>query len=345
MTLTNRLKGIKKNFKNVAFIGPNPYLFLQHMPSNYQVEKFYFCEQAEASVQKSHDIITQKIESGFYDQTKTNLPEQMIPTVINEESEWSEKFKDGELDLIVSNMNLHWVNNLEATFRSFNDSLEPDGVFMASAFGGDTLQELRICFNLAESERDGGVSPCISPMLSVTAMGNLFARCKFTMPTIDITRTTCEFTSSYALFDYLRMLGEQSAMHEGQRPKSPETFLAVASLMQTLFNLQTSPPNKESGVHVDLLKDWYGLDNSLSHPLAETSEQQPRPPNIVSTFDMVHLIGWKYHPNQEEAKERGSAQFSLKQVVSEMNEENVDNEDQQIKYGVLIDDGDKVIEE
>ncbi len=59
--------------------------------------------------------------------------------VIDEESQWAEKFKDAELDLIVSNMTLHWVNDLEATFKSFNDSLVPDGVFMASAFGGDTL--------------------------------------------------------------------------------------------------------------------------------------------------------------------------------------------------------------
>jgi hypothetical protein len=40
-----RLTGIKKDFKRVAFIGPNPYLFLQHMPKSYNIEKFYFCEQ------------------------------------------------------------------------------------------------------------------------------------------------------------------------------------------------------------------------------------------------------------------------------------------------------------
>jgi len=31
--------------------------------------------------------------------------------------------------------------------------------------------------NLAELERDGGVSPVVSPMLSLTEMGNTFARC------------------------------------------------------------------------------------------------------------------------------------------------------------------------
>ena len=50
ITMTNRLLGIKKDFKKVAFIGPNPYFFLQHMPGVGLVEKFYFCEQAEASV-------------------------------------------------------------------------------------------------------------------------------------------------------------------------------------------------------------------------------------------------------------------------------------------------------
>jgi hypothetical protein len=28
MTLVNRIKGIKKEFKNIAFVGPNPYLLL-----------------------------------------------------------------------------------------------------------------------------------------------------------------------------------------------------------------------------------------------------------------------------------------------------------------------------
>lgn len=48
---------------------------------------------------------------------------------------------------------------------------------MTTMLGGDTLQEMRICMNLAELERDGGVSPVISPMLSLTDLGNIFARC------------------------------------------------------------------------------------------------------------------------------------------------------------------------
>ncbi len=44
MTIQKRLTGIRKSFKNIAFVGPNPYFFLQHLPKNYEVEKFYFIE-------------------------------------------------------------------------------------------------------------------------------------------------------------------------------------------------------------------------------------------------------------------------------------------------------------
>lgn len=73
----------------------------------------------------------------------------MHPVVLDDEK-WLDTFKENQFDLIVNNMTLHWVNEIEDTLRAFNKTLEPDGVFMSSSLGGDTLQELRICFNLAE---------------------------------------------------------------------------------------------------------------------------------------------------------------------------------------------------
>ena len=52
------MQGIKKEFKKIAFIGPNPYLFIQHLPRNYEVEKFFFCESSEACVERSFEIIS-----------------------------------------------------------------------------------------------------------------------------------------------------------------------------------------------------------------------------------------------------------------------------------------------
>lgn len=51
-----RLRGIRKDFNKIAFIGPNPYLFLRTMPYK-NVQSFTFIENSEKSVQKSYDII------------------------------------------------------------------------------------------------------------------------------------------------------------------------------------------------------------------------------------------------------------------------------------------------
>jgi hypothetical protein len=45
--MITRLKGIKKEFKKVAFIGPNPDLFLLHLPKSYTIDSFTFIEQTE----------------------------------------------------------------------------------------------------------------------------------------------------------------------------------------------------------------------------------------------------------------------------------------------------------
>lgn len=72
------------------------------------------------------------------------------------------------LDMIVSNLSLHWVNNLPGCFNNIFKSLKPDGLFMATIFGGDTLYELRSSLQLAELERKGGLSAHISPFAKVT---------------------------------------------------------------------------------------------------------------------------------------------------------------------------------
>jgi hypothetical protein len=47
-------------------------------------------------------------------------------------------------------MQIHWHNNVEKALGSYLNSLCPDGAFISSSLGGDTLQELRICMNLAQ---------------------------------------------------------------------------------------------------------------------------------------------------------------------------------------------------
>lgn len=79
---------------------------------------------------------------------------------------------------MVSNLSLHWVNDLPGCFGGIFKSLKPDGVFMASLFGGDTLFELRSALQLAETERKGGLSAHISPFAEVcSGAPAMFSHC------------------------------------------------------------------------------------------------------------------------------------------------------------------------
>lgn len=47
--------------------------------------------------------------------------------------------------------------------------LKPDGLLLSCMLGGVSWQELRISCSLAEQEREGGVSPRVSPLVQVNA--------------------------------------------------------------------------------------------------------------------------------------------------------------------------------
>jgi NADH dehydrogenase [ubiquinone] 1 alpha subcomplex assembly factor 5 len=53
-----------------------------------------------------------------------------------------------------SNLSLHWVNDLPGAMQQACQALKPDGVFLASMLGGNTLKELRVALQLAEQERE-----------------------------------------------------------------------------------------------------------------------------------------------------------------------------------------------
>eukprot|EP00952_Eustigmatos_sp_NYUAD-ZCMA_P013545 53607-Eustigmatos_ZCMA.PRE.1 len=51
-----------------------------------------------------------------------------------------------------SNLALHWVNDVPSALQQACEVLKPDGVFLASMLGGNTLRELRMAMQLAEQE-------------------------------------------------------------------------------------------------------------------------------------------------------------------------------------------------
>ena len=90
-------------------------------------------------------------------------------------------FKEQCFDAVLSNLSLHWVNDLPGALAQIRSSLKPDGLFLASLFGTGTLQELRTALMEAELAETGGASPRVSPFADLRGMGEtniLFDRLK-----------------------------------------------------------------------------------------------------------------------------------------------------------------------
>lgn len=155
--------------------------------------------------------------------------------------------------------------------------LRPNGVYLGTMFGGDTLQELWICLNLGEKEREGGLSAVTSPQMQMTTIGNIFARANFSLPTIDRTQIMFEFPELVDLIEFLQINGDTNTLTANWFPKDMDTFIAASAIYSTLFNTQTVPWSEWSTVF-DTFNQQEGDKNLWS---------------IISTIDMIFLLGWK----------------------------------------------------
>jgi SAM-dependent methyltransferase len=99
-------------------------------------------------------------------------------------------FADDTYDLVLSNLSLHWVNDLPAALLQIKRVLKPDGAFVASILGGDTLHELRNCMYVAEKERRGRANSRASPMAKASDVAALMQGAGFALPTVDIDKVT-----------------------------------------------------------------------------------------------------------------------------------------------------------
>ena len=195
---------------------------------------------------------------------KVLLDEELLP------------FKEESIDIVISNLSLHWVNHLPLTLKQILNCLREDGVLLASIFGGHTLVELRCALQLAELERKGGFSPHISPLIQPTDIGSLLQLAGFNMPTIDSNQMTINYPSMFELIEDLAGMGETNCAWNRQLHLDRDILLAAASIYKELYQ-------KADGT-------------------------------IPATFQIFSFIGWKPSATQAKPVRRGSAKFSFKDI-------------------------------
>jgi len=189
-------------------------------------------------------------------------------------------FAEGRFDAVLSNMSLHWVNDLPGALVQARRLLKPDGLFLANFAGGATLHELRRSLAEAEEEVEGGVSPRVSPFADVRDAGNLLQRAGFTLPVADSETLTVSYADPLRLMADLRGMGESNAVAERRRrPLRRQTLMTAAAR------------------YVDLFGDENG--------------------RVPATFELITLTAWAPDPSQQQPMAPGSGAVSLGDVFNE----------------------------
>ncbi len=183
-------------------------------------------------------------------------------------------FADGALDLVVSGLALHFVNDLPGSLAQVCRALKPDGLFLAGLLGGQTLHELRDAFMSAELECEGGASPRVAPFADLRDLGALMQRAGFALPVVDSDSVEVSYATPFALMSELRAMGASNVLKA--RHRAP---LRRATLMRA----------------AQIYMQRYGLPGG----------------RIKATFEIVTLTGWAPHEDQQQPLRPGSAKTRL----------------------------------
>ena len=252
--LGDRLSDIKRRFPVVLDAGCHTGQMAKILKNTSKVDTIIQCDLSEQMVRQASGL-------------RFAADEEFLPV------------GKGMLDLLISCLSLHWVNDLPGCLIQIRQALKEDGLFLAALFGGETLKELRQALILAETEVLGGASPRVSPFADIQDSGTLLQRAGFALPVVDTDLLTVSYQSPLQLMTDLRGMGEQMSTHTRQK-----TFTRRDVLLRAAEIYQTN----------------YGDTNG----------------RVPATFEVITLTAWAPSTNQPQPLKRGSGQVGLADALS-----------------------------
>lgn len=261
--LTERLDDVKRDFALALDIGCHGGEVAKSLGKRGNIETLIQCDPSPAM---SHKAQTESRGLSL------SADEEFLP------------IKPESFDLVLSNLSLHWANDLPGALVQIRQALKPDGLFLAAMLGEGTLQELRTALMAAEMEVEMGMSPRVSPYATVQDVGALLQRAGFTLPVVDTESITVSYPDMFKLMHDLRGMGETGAV-SGRRKNFTrrDTMMRAAEIYFEKFS---------------------GMD--------EAGEGR-----LPATFDIIYLTAWSPHPDQQQPLKPGSAKVNLIDALSE----------------------------
>lgn len=184
----------------------------------------------------------------------------------------------GVHDLVVHDMALHWANDPVGQLVQCRRALGPDGLMIATLFGGQTLQELRAALVQAEADVTGGLSPRVAPMGEIRDLGGLLQRAGFALPVADAMSLDVSYESAFALMRDLRGMGETNALAGRRRGMTRRGIMLRAA---------------------EIYGERFGRGGG----------------RVRASFEVIVLTGWAPGPDQPQPLRPGSAAMRLAEAL------------------------------
>jgi len=188
-------------------------------------------------------------------------------------------FAPESFDLIISNLSMHWVNDLPGALLQIRHALKQDGLFIGAMLGGETLWELRQCLVDAELAEEGGIGPRVSPFADLRDLGALLQRAGFSLPVVDLDSITVTYGDVMRLFADLRGMGEGNAVAARRRGFSRRS---------TLF--------RAMALYEERFKDADG--------------------RLPATFQIMTMTAWRPHASQQKPLTPGAGRINLGEALN-----------------------------
>ncbi|KAJ0257640.1 putative methyltransferase [Hirschfeldia incana] len=259
--LLDRLEDCKKSFPSALCFGGSLGAVKRLLRGRGGIEKLIMMDTSHDMIKSCRDA---QVDNSSIETSYLVGDEEFLP------------IKESSVDLIISSLGLHWTNDLPGSMIQCKLALKPDGLFLAAILGGETLKELRIACTLAHMEREGGISPRLSPLAQVRDAGNLLTRAGFSLPGVDVDEYVVKYKSALDLIDHLRAMGETNALLQRNKILNRETALATAAIYDSMFATEDG--------------------------------------TIPATFQVIYMTGWREHSSHPQAKRRGSATVSFTDI-------------------------------
>ena len=134
-------------------------------------------------------------------------------------------FKEQSFDLILSNLNLHFINDLPTNLAQIRKILKTNGLFIASFFGGKNLHELRQIFYACEEEIYGGISPRLIPFIDAADAGKLMLKAGFRNSISQSKKINISYSNPLKLLTDLKQMGEANILYSRSKKFISRKFL------------------------------------------------------------------------------------------------------------------------